>query len=81
GIVRILLTIMMTSGMYNASGEYAIRVGIPSKSGVSGGIMAVVPGKMGIGVIGPAIDEIGNSVAGVQILETLSNEFRLHLFA
>lgn len=80
-ILRILLTVMMTSGMYNASGEFATKVGFPGKSGVSGGILAVVPNKMGIGVIGPAIDQKGNSVAGSLILEQLSREYDLHLFS
>jgi glutaminase len=81
GIVKILLTIMMTSGIYNASGEFTIRVGFPAKSGVSGGIMGVVPGQMGIGVFGPAIDDKSNSVAGTRIMKDLSNRYNLHIFA
>lgn len=80
-LVHIVLTIMITSGMYNQSGEFFLRVGLPAKSGVSGGIMAAVPHRMGIGVIGPAIDKIGNSTAGVKILEELSNTLDLHLIS
>ncbi|KAB3534844.1 glutaminase A [Alkaliphilus pronyensis] len=78
--IKIAKTFMFTCGMYNASGEFAINVGIPSKSGVGGGIMSVVPSKMGIGVIGPSLDSKGNSIAGVKVLEELSKEFNLSIF-
>jgi glutaminase len=66
--------------MYNASGEFAINVGIPAKSGVAGGIMAAVPHRMGIGVFGPALDDKGNSMGGVKLLELLSQEWNLSIF-
>ena len=79
-IVRIAKTFMVTCGMYNASGEFAINVGVPAKSGVGGGIMAVAPHKYGIGVVGPALDEKGNSIAGLKILQSLSKELNLSIF-
>lgn len=79
-IKRIITTIMNTSGMYNFSGEYAINVGIPSKSGVSGGIMGTIKDSVGIGVYSPGLDQYGNSMVGYGIMKDLSKELNLNLF-
>lgn len=79
--VRIVKTLMLTCGMYDGSGEFAVRVGIPSKSGVGGGIISVVDGELGIGIYSPALDEKGNSIAGIAALEYISNEMGFHMFS
>ncbi len=77
---RYVNAIMTICGMYNGSGEFALRVGIPAKSGVGGGIMACAPSRMGIGLYSPSLDKKGNSIAGVKALEMLNREIGLSIF-
>lgn len=79
--VRDVLSVMYTCGMYDFAGQWAYLVGVPAKSGVSGGLLAVIPGKMGIGVFSPGLDRFGNSVRGTRVCQELSERLGLHLFA
>jgi len=78
--VQSVLSVMGSCGMYDAAGEWIYRVGMPAKSGVSGGILAVLPGQLGIGVFSPRLDPWGNSVRGVKFCREISAEFDLHMF-
>jgi glutaminase len=80
-LVRDVLSVMHTCGMYDAAGQWAFDVGVPAKSGVSGGILAAIPGKMGVGVYSPGLDYHGNSVRGVRVCEEVSGRLGLHVFA
>jgi glutaminase len=76
--VERVLSVMSTCGMYDYAGEWAFAVGLPAKSGVAGGVIAVLPGQLGIGVFSPRLDERGNSRRGIAVCEALSEAFGLH---
>lgn len=79
-IVQMTIAQMASCGMYETSGEYLMKVGIPSKSGVGGGILGVVPNKCGICVYSPRLDKSGNSVVGKNLLKILSADLGLNIF-
>lgn len=80
GIARVVKATMTMCGMYDESGRVAVTVGLPTKSGVGGGILSVVPEQMGIGIYGPALGAKGSSIAGLGALELLSNRLELSIF-
>lgn len=87
-VIKVVKALMVTCGMYNSSGNYAAFIGIPSKSGVSGGILCTLSfgeighlkGPIGMGVFSPAIDDVGNSVVGWKFLQKLSKAYNLSIF-
>ncbi len=79
--VRDVLSVMYTCGMYDFAGEWAYEIGVPAKSGVSGAVLCVVPGKFGIAVFSPGLDAYGNSIRGVSVCQEISERLGLHVFA
>jgi len=75
-----VLSVMGTCGMYDYSGNWVYTVGMPAKSGVGGGIVAVLPGQLGLAVFSPRLDERGNSARGIKVCEQMSADFGLHLY-
>jgi glutaminase len=78
--VESVLGVMGTCGMYDFAGEWLYNVGLPAKSGVAGGIIAVLPGQLGVGIYSPLIDDHGNSIRGIEVCKEVSRAFNLHLF-
>jgi len=78
--IKDVLTVMFTCGLYDHAGEWAYGVGMPAKSGVSGGIMGVVNRQMGVAVYSPRLDAKGNSVRGILACRDLASELGLHAF-
>ncbi|HYH53651.1 MAG TPA: glutaminase A [Solirubrobacterales bacterium] len=74
-----VLSVMTTCGMYDAAGEWVVDVGMPAKSGVAGGVLAVLPGQLGIAVFSPPLDRHGNSVRGVEVCRQISTDLDLNL--
>lgn len=79
--VERVLSVMATCGMYDFAGSWVYDVGMPAKSGVGGGIIAVLPGRFGIGIFSPRLDPKGNSVRGIEVCRRLSRDFGLHVFS
>lgn len=79
--VRDVVTVMLTCGMYDAAGQWAYEVGLPAKSSVSGGILVVIPNRVGGGFFSPGLDRHGNSIRCINLCRDLSEHFGLHVFA
>lgn len=73
-------SVMMTTGLYTESGTYSVKIGVPTKSGVGGGLVSAAPSHYGIGIFSPALDPAGNSVAGLALLELVSKKLKLDIF-
>jgi glutaminase len=80
-VAKRLLAVMATAGLYERSGDWLFEVGLPGKSGVGGGIVTISPGKGGLGVFSPPLDEAGNSVRAQRVTKYLSEHLGLNLFA
>jgi glutaminase len=78
--IKDVLSVMFTCGMYDYSGQWAYRVGVPAKSGVSGGVMAVVNRQLGIASFSPRLDPQGNSCRGIEVCVDLASRLGLHVF-
>lgn len=78
-VVRQVLSVMSTCGMYDAAGDWATQVGIPAKGGVAGGLIGALPGQIGIATFSPRLDPHGNSVRGVSLFERFSSDMGLHV--
>ena len=81
GVCRRVLAVMATAGLYELSGDWLYEVGMPGKSGVSGGIVTVSPGKGGLATFSPPLDAAGNSVRGQLVTKYLAERLGLNLFA
>ena len=78
-VAQQVLSVMTMCGMYDAAGDWMTHVGIPAKSGVSGGVIGGLPGQVGLSVFSPRLDRVGHSVRGVQVFERFSREMGMHL--
>jgi glutaminase len=78
--VESVLSVMGSCGMYDYAGEWIYKVGMPAKSGVAGGVIAVLPGQLGVGVFSPRLDPHGNSVRGIRVCQDLARHLDLHVF-
>lgn len=80
-VAKRVLAVMATAGLYEQSGDWLFEIGLPGKSGVGGGIVTIAPGKGGLGVFSPPLDQAGNSVRGQKVTKYLSERLALNLFA